>query len=56
MHVCPRLRVWVWNADHRKLDFSGVSGAPGAALMADHELCGKAASKRNNVFPTSLQI
>ena len=54
MHVCPRLRVWVWNADHRKLDFSGVSGAPGAALMADHELCGKAASMRNNAFLTSL--
>ena len=26
----------------------------GAALMADHELCGKAASMRNNAFLTSL--
>lgn len=50
IHVCTGLRAWVWNSDHRKLDFSGVSSAPGAVLMADRELCGKAASKRNNVF------
>ena len=54
MHVCPRLRAWVWNADHRKLDFSGVSGVPELSLWQAAGYAGMTESKRNSAFLMSL--